>query len=137
MSVQASRGRDLEERNRVLERELAVLRGDVVPSSSASSTSSSSPSVTSSVVLSMSSSSTSASSQPSSVSESNGGVNRCGESAQDQEMEDGSRESEAGERSRRESVSELRGRRLGRVRDKAQAHALGLGLGLGEERMEI
>jgi hypothetical protein len=133
--MQASRGRDLEERNRVLERELAVLRGDIVPSSSASSTSSSSPSVASSVVLSMSSSSASASSKPSSVSESNGGVNRCGESAEDQEMEDGRVESEAGERSRRgleESLSELRGRRLGRARDKAQMH-----LGLAEVGMEV
>ena len=49
VSVQASRGRDLEERNKALERELAMLRG--------SSSSSSSPSVASSQVLSMSSAS--------------------------------------------------------------------------------
>ncbi|KAF8552151.1 hypothetical protein OG21DRAFT_1523986 [Imleria badia] len=46
VSLQASRGRDLEEHNRLLERELVVLRGDVPP-----------PSVESSVVLSLSSSS--------------------------------------------------------------------------------
>jgi len=123
----------LEERNRVLERELAVVRGDVAPSSSASSTSSSSPSLTSSVGLSMSSSSASASSKPSSMSESNRGLDRCGE---DLEMEDGSIESGVGERSRggEEGVSHLRGRRPGRPRDKTQSHTL---FGPGEERMEI
>ena len=114
----------------MLERELAVLRGDVVPSSSAPSTSSSSPSVRSSVVLSMSSSSASASSKPSSVAESNRGMDPCGERAEDLEMEDCSLDSEARDRSRVGS-DELRGRRLGRPRDKVHTH------GLGEEGMEI
>ncbi|KAH0834697.1 hypothetical protein J3R83DRAFT_10224 [Lanmaoa asiatica] len=133
VSVQASRGRDLEERNRALERELAVLRGDLAPPSSGSSTSSASPSVASSVVLSMSSSTFS---KPSSLGDSNGGVEQCGESAEDLEMDSASVASEVGERSREggeECVSELRGRRLGRARDKVQTHALGL----GEEAMEI
>lgn len=121
MSVQASRGRDLEERNRVLERELAALRGDVIPPSSASSTSSSSPS---SVILSTSSLRTS-------VSELNGG---CGDSADDLEMEDGVG-SKTRDCSREEGVGELRGRRLGRTRDKTHMHALGLGP--AEEGMEI
>lgn len=127
MSVQSSRGRDLEERNRVLESELAVLRGEIAPSSSASSAS---PSLASSLVLSMSSSSTSTSSKPSSVADLNKGVERCGESAEDLEMEDASVESEAGERSREEveqGVNDLRGRRLARARDKVQTHTLGLG----------
>jgi hypothetical protein len=130
VSLQASRGRDLEEHNRLLERELGVMRGDVPPPSSAPSTSSSSPSVESSVVLSMSSSSASASSKPSSLSESNGLVDQCGDSAEDLEMEDCSVESEAGDRSREggeEGASELRGRRLGRARDKPHAYPLGLG----------
>lgn len=133
MSVQASRGRDLEERNRLLERDLAVLRGDIAPLSSASSASSTSPSVASSVVLSMSSSNASASSHPSSVADSHGGAERCGE---DLEMEDASVESAAGERSRErggEGVGELRGRRLARAREKAQTHILGI----GEVGMEI
>jgi hypothetical protein len=106
------------------------MRGDVPPPSSAPSTSSSSPSVESSVVLSMSSSSASASSKPSSLSESNGLVDQCGDSAEDLEMEDCSVESEAGDRSREggeEGASELRGRRLGRARDKPHAYPLGLG----------
>lgn len=136
MSVQASRGRDLEERNRALERELAVMRGDVALPSSASSASSASPSVASSVVLSMSSSNTSTSSKPYSVADLNRSIERCGESVEDLEMEDASVESEAGDRSRErveEGVNELRGRRLARARDKAQTHTLGL----GEAGMEI
>lgn len=127
MSVQASRGRDLEERNRALEKELSLLRGDVTPSSSASSALSSSPSVESSAILSLSSSSAQVPSKPFSMAD----MGRCGE---DMDMEDASVESEAGERSRERGehgVDESRGRRLGRTRDKTQTH------GLGEEGMEI
>jgi hypothetical protein len=42
VSVQASRGRDLEERNRALERELAAIRGTPLPSSSRSASNSNS-----------------------------------------------------------------------------------------------
>jgi len=117
----------LEERNRALESELALLRGDAAPPSYVS-TSSSSPSMASSVVLSMSSSS--ASSKPSSSSEPNKGADR---GVQDMEMADGSLELEGGDRLRCED--ELRGRRLGRTRDKALTHAVGLGL--RDEGMEI
>jgi len=41
VSVQASRGRDLEERNRTLERELATIRGTPIPSSRSASNSNS------------------------------------------------------------------------------------------------
>jgi hypothetical protein len=41
VSVQASRGRDLEERNRALERELAAIRGTPLPSSRSASNSNS------------------------------------------------------------------------------------------------
>ncbi|KAG6370919.1 hypothetical protein JVT61DRAFT_10945 [Boletus reticuloceps] len=128
ISVQASRGRDLEERNRALESELALLRGDAAPPSYVS-TSSSSPSMASSVVFSMSSSSASASSEP------NKGADRRGDGVEDLEMVDGSLELEGGDRSREGCKDELRGRRLGRSRDKSLTHAVGLGL--REEGMEI
>jgi len=134
VSVQASRGRDLEERNRVLERELAMLRGDVAPPSSIPSTSSSSPSVGSSGVLSMSSSIVStSSSKPSSVEDSSGVVEHCRENVDDFEMEADMGEclKQGGED---RGMSEQRGRQLGRARsDKAQIH----GLGLAEDCMEM
>ena len=122
--AQASRGRDLEERNRGLESELAALRGEVDPSSSASSASSCSPSVASSTVLSMPSTSTSVCSKPS-MADLSGTAARCGE---DLEMEDASVVSDAGERSRERGgggAGELRGRRPGRARDKMQTYRLG------------
>lgn len=64
------------------------------------------------------------------MSESNGIVDQCRDGTEDMEMEDGSVESEAGDRSKEggdEGVSELRGRRLARARDKA------FSLGLGRE----
>ncbi|KAG9311880.1 hypothetical protein JVU11DRAFT_8136 [Chiua virens] len=128
VSVQASRGRDLEERNRVLEREMAMIRGDVLPSSASST--SSSPSVESSAVLSMSGSSMT--SQPSSLADAKV---HCGESTDDMDMEDASITTNSRDRSREghDAAAELRGRQPGRTWDKTQTH----GLGLGEEGMEL